>query len=68
VTLSVLIGADGSIKASEITEGSGNEKIDEAARNESFKWKMKPGDYNGIPGDMWVLIPVLFKPETSAPK
>jgi TonB family protein len=58
---SLLIGSDGSIKAAKLVKSSGSKRLDEAAVQYAFTWRLKPREKDGVPIDMWQSFAITFK-------
>ncbi len=54
VTLSFLVGADGTLKDSKVKKSSGHSDLDEAARSGIFKCTFKPATQAGKPVQSWM--------------
>lgn len=60
VVLRVLVGADGVAQSVTVKQGSGYDRLDEAARQAVLKWRFVPGKRGGTPEAMWFDVPVNF--------
>jgi protein TonB len=60
VTLRVLVRTDGSAGAVEIYHSSGYARLDQAAQQAVQRWRFVPGKRNGVPQEMWFLVPIQF--------
>jgi protein TonB len=49
VTLNIFVGVDGNVSKINIQKSSGYKRLDEAAKNESMKWRFKPATLDGKP-------------------
>ncbi|QBQ39226.1 energy transducer TonB [Pseudoduganella plicata] len=61
VTLSYLIGADGTVKESRVFRSSGNAELDEAARIALAKCRFDPAVVDGQPVEAWTKMQYLWK-------
>lgn len=62
-TLALLIGADGKVERSKITESSGYDELDEAARVGIAKCTFDPGKKNDKPVAAWLQMQYVWAPE-----
>lgn len=62
VILGVLVGVDGRAKEVGVKTSSGYERLDQAAREAVLEWAFVPGKRNGAAVEMWVDVPIRFKP------
>jgi TonB family protein len=60
VGVKILVRADGSVGAVEVTQPSGRSFLDVAAVREVSRWKFAPATRDGQPIEAWALIPLLF--------
>ncbi len=61
VTVSVLVGADGSVERAEVEESSGFETLDDAAlETVRSRWRFVPARHGGLAVESWVLVPIRF--------
>ena len=65
VTISVLIGMDGSAQDAKVKTSSGFELLDQAALNTVKNWRYVPGKRGGVPETMWFNVPINFVLEGS---
>lgn len=63
VTLSFLIGVDGSVMDSKVSRSSGSRKLDEAARRALARCRFKPATVDGKPEQSWARIEYEWKIE-----
>lgn len=61
VILSVQVLENGRVGDVRIESSSGHTELDESARREARKWRLKPGTKDGVPVAMWLQIPVTFQ-------
>jgi protein TonB len=61
VTVSVLVGADGSVERAEVEKSSGFDALDDAAlETVRARWRFVPARRGGIAVESWVLVPIRF--------
>jgi TonB family protein len=61
VTVSVLVGADGSVERAEVADSSGFDALDDAAlETVRSRWRFVPARYGGLAVESWVLVPIRF--------
>jgi protein TonB len=60
VLLRVLVGVDGTAQQVTVKQGSGYDRLDDAARQAVLKWRFVPGKRGGTPEAMWYDLPVTF--------
>ncbi len=61
VTVSVLVGADGSVERAEVADSSGFDALDDAAlETVRSRWRFVPARRGGHPVESWVLVPIRF--------
>jgi protein TonB len=61
VTVSVLVGADGSVERAEVADSSGFDTLDAAAlETVRSRWRFVPARHGGIAVESWVLVPIRF--------
>jgi protein TonB len=61
VTVSVLVGADGSVERAEVADSSGFDTLDDAAlETVRSRWRFVPARHGGIAVESWVLVPIRF--------
>lgn len=60
VVIRILVAEDGTISAAQIYKSSGYKILDQAALDIAKTSVFKPGTVDGIPQELWVLIPVDF--------
>jgi protein TonB len=61
VTVSVLVGADGSVERAEVADSSGFETLDDAAlETVRSRWRFVPARHRGLAVESWVLVPIRF--------
>lgn len=61
VTVSVLVGADGSVERAEVADSSGFDTLDDAAlETVRSRWRFVPARYGGLAVESWVLVPIRF--------
>ncbi|WP_424672255.1 energy transducer TonB [Candidatus Binatus sp.] len=61
VTVSVLVGADGSVERAEVADSSGFDALDDAAlETVRSRWRFVPARHGGIAVESWVLVPIRF--------
>ena len=65
VTISVLIGTDGSAQDARVKTSSGFELLDQAALSTVKSWRYVPGKRGGVPEPMWFNVPINFVLEGS---
>lgn len=65
VTISVLIGTDGTAQDAKIRTSSGFDLLDQAALNTVKSWRYVPGKRAGVPEAMWFNVPIVFVLEGS---
>lgn len=63
VLLRVVVSADGTPKLVEISQGSGSERLDKAARSAVERWRFVPARQGERPIEAAVLVPIIFKLE-----
>lgn len=61
VILSVQVLENGQVGEIRIAQSSGYVQLDESAKREARKWRLKPGTRDGIPFAMWKQIPISFR-------
>jgi protein TonB len=61
VSVSVLIGTDGTVVKFKILDSNPPGVFDEAVREAVPYWTFKPAQYQGRPVQIWVTIPIPFK-------
>lgn len=61
VTISFLIGTDGSVRQSRVANSSGDDSLDQAARTAIEKCRFKPGMVDGKPVDVWTPVQYVWK-------
>jgi protein TonB len=61
VTVSVLVGADGSVERAEVADSSGFDTLDDAAlETVRSRWRFVPARHGGLAVESWVLVPIRF--------
>ena len=61
VTVSVLVGADGSVERAEVADSSGFDTLDDAAlETVRSRWRFVPARHGGVAVESWVLVPIRF--------
>jgi protein TonB len=61
VTVSVLVGADGSVERAEVADSSGFDTLDDAAlETVRSRWRFVPARHRGLAVESWVLVPIRF--------
>jgi protein TonB len=61
VTVSVLVGADGSVERAEVADSSGFDTLDAAAlETVRSRWRFVPARRGGHAVESWVLVPIRF--------
>jgi len=61
VTVSVLVGADGSVERAEVADSSGFDALDDAAlETVRSRWRFVPARHGGLAVESWVLVPIRF--------
>jgi len=61
VTVSVLVGADGSVERAEVADSSGFDTLDAAAlETVRSRWRFVPARRGGRAVESWVLVPIRF--------
>src|SRR5208283_3192433 len=61
VTVSVLVGADGSVERAEVADSSGFDALDNAAlETVRSRWRFVPARHGGLAVESWVLVPIRF--------
>src|ERR1019366_6158630 len=61
VTVSVLVGADGSVERAEVADSSGFDALDDAALETArSRWRFVPARHGGLAVESWVLVPIRF--------
>ena len=63
VLLRVVVSADGTPKLVEISQGSGSERLDKAARSAVERWRFVPARQGERAIEAAVLVPIIFKLE-----
>ena len=61
VLLNVLVSAEGKPQKIEITDSSGFEILDHAARAAVMRWRFHPARYGDTPLESWVRVPIVFR-------
>jgi len=61
VIIRILVAKDGNVSAAQIHKSSGYKILDQAALDMAKTSVFKPGTVNGMPKELWVLIPVDFQ-------
>lgn len=61
VVVRVFVEADGQQTQAQVSESSGNPKIDKAALETVAGWKFVPGKRDGIAHPMWHVVPLIFQ-------
>lgn len=61
VLLRVLVDEEGKSKTIEVNGSSGNEALDQAAREVIKRWRFSPARYGDRPVESWVRIPIDFR-------
>src|SRR5262249_43678392 len=61
VLLNVLVSAEGKPQKVEITDSSGFEILDHAARAAVMRWRFHPARYGETPLESWVRVPIVFR-------
>lgn len=61
VLLRVLVDEEGKSKTIEVNSSSGNEALDQAAREVIKRWRFSPARYGDKPVESWVRIPIDFR-------
>ena len=61
VLLNVLVSAEGKPQKIEITDSSGFEILDHAARAAVMRWRFHPARYGETPLESWVRVPIVFR-------
>lgn len=62
VTVRVVVGTDGKVKAVKILSSFGNPACEAAAVEAAKKWEFKPATKDGVPFEQKVTIPFSFRP------
>ncbi len=61
VTVSVLVGADGSVESAEVADSSGFDTLDDAAlETVRSRWRFVPARHGELAVESWVLVPIRF--------
>jgi|GEM_PF-428147 len=61
VTVSVMVGADGSVERAEVADSSGFDTLDDAAlETVRSRWRFVPARHGGLAVESWVLVPIRF--------
>lgn len=61
VQLELLVGADGRVLDAKIVRGSGDRRLDNAAREQVLRnWRFRPATVNGVPVLARGLVPIVF--------
>jgi protein TonB len=63
VLLRVVVSADGTPRLVEISQGSGSERLDKAARSAVERWRFVPARQGERAIEAAVLVPIIFKLE-----
>jgi len=63
VVLRVVVAADGAPRHIEISQGSGSERLDKAARSAVERWRFVPARQGDRAIEAAVLVPIIFKLE-----
>jgi TonB family protein len=61
VVLKVLVDLDGMVNTLVVETSSGSGLLDRAAAAAVKQWRFEPGQKNGRPVEMWVMVPVVFE-------
>ena len=57
----VLISATGEPIEAQLQTSSGYERLDQTALQTAMKWRYVPGKRNGVPEQMWAIVPIVFQ-------
>jgi protein TonB len=61
VVLRFLVGADGTVKSSQLVRSSGYARLDNAARTAFSRCKFRPGTVDGVRVESWVSQPFTWR-------
>lgn len=61
IVIQVLVGADGSVKHTQVLKGIPNTGLDEAATEAVQDIMFEPAEKDGVPQEVWISIPINFK-------
>jgi len=61
VMLKVMVSKEGRVLRVVLVKSSGHTVLDRAAVKAVREWVFNPGKLNGVPIDMWVMVPVVYR-------